>query len=68
VRRFSIVSSEIRAAIKLQESLKTVLNYKRMERFLSIKVILFFNKKGQLTHYIAFESSSIKNLPIEKGF
>jgi PAS domain S-box-containing protein len=56
----SIVSSEIRAAIKLQESLKTVLNYKKNGEIYSclIKGYPVFNKKGQLTHYIAFEKAA----------
>jgi hypothetical protein len=45
----SIVSRKS-AAIKLQESLKTVLNYKKEWRdlLLSIKVILFLIKKDNL--------------------
>jgi PAS domain S-box-containing protein len=57
----SIVSSEISAAIKLQQAFeKTVLNYKKNGEVYAclIKGYPVFNIKGQLIHYIAFEKAA----------
>jgi PAS domain S-box-containing protein len=57
----SNVSSEISAAIKLQQSFeKTVLNYKKNGEIYAclIKAYPVFNIKGQLSHYIAFEKAA----------
>jgi PAS domain S-box-containing protein len=57
----SIVSSEISEAIKRQQAFeKTVLNYKKNGEVYTclIKGYPIFNKKGQLSHYIAFEKAA----------
>jgi PAS domain S-box-containing protein len=55
------ISTEIRTAIELRESFeKTVLNYKKNgETYLCvIKGFPIFNKKGDLSHFIAFEKAA----------
>jgi len=57
----SIISSEISASIQLQEAFeKTVLNYKKNGEVYAciIKGYPIFNKKGELSHYIAFEKAA----------
>ncbi len=57
----SIISREISAAIKLQQSFeKTVLNYKKNGEVYAclIKGYPVFDIKGRLRHYIAFEKAA----------
>jgi len=57
----SLTSNEIRKAIQLQEPFeKTVLNYKKNgDTYLClIKGFPVFNRKGELSHFIAFEKAA----------
>lgn len=56
-----IISSEINAAVQSEQAFeKTILNYKKNGDIYAclIKGYPIFNKKGQLSHYIAFEKAA----------
>ncbi|MCV9928017.1 PAS domain-containing protein [Flavobacterium sp. LS1R49] len=57
----TIVTSEIRLAIKAEESFeKTILNYKKNgdTYFCTVNAFPVFNLKGKLSHFIAFEKAA----------